>query len=71
MQLCQGSRTAALDSVADSTFDMIPYEELISGPVCNFFKADGQTARADGRLMKACNFGARCRSLGFSFGGPI
>ena len=67
MQLCQGSRTAASDSVADSTFDMIPYEELISGPVCNFFKADGQTARADGRFMKACHFEARLRRplLGF------
>ena len=53
MQLCQGSGTATLDSVADSKFHMIPYEELISGPVCNFIKADGQTARASGRFMKA------------------
>ena len=53
MQLCQGNGTATLDSVADSKFHMIPYEELISGPVCNFIKADGQTARANGRFMKA------------------
>ena len=44
---------------------MIPYEEFISGPVCNFFKAE--TGRADGRFMKACHFEARLRRplLGF------
>ena len=73
VQLCQGSGTATLDSVADSKFHMIPYEELISGPVCNFIKADGQTARANGRFIRLaiCKQGCGGRSLRFSFGGPI